>query len=216
MKLLMGASGLGVLFGGLYAGGALTPGQVYDVPIAQAYGELVAMPMPPMLAQVTGGSDAATVEVSRSADTIGWHFRVRGQVVSEFTARLSAEGPNRTRVRVSYQPGEPLSPELGRLTSTRLMRDVAEITMREQVDAQLEHRPFDQSDAMHAMAAHITDNPEIVREYGQAVNGMFQEVNRQAADAANSSSGPAPGPAAGMNHSAMDAATRPSVVLPVN
>ena len=214
MKLLIGVSGSGVLLGGLYAGGALSSGQVYDMPITQVYSELAAMPMPPMLAQVTAGSDAATVEVRRSPDSIGWHFHMRGQPVSVFTARLSAEGPGQTRVRVSYEPGKALSPELGQLTSTRLMRDLAEITMREQVDAHLEHRPFDQSEAMHAMAVHVTDNPEIVEEYGQAVGGMFQEVNRRAADAAGVSV--VPGPPAGLNQSAMDAATRPSVALPVN
>ena len=214
MKLLIGVSGSGVLLGGLYAGGALSSGQVYDMPITQVYSELAAMPMPPMLAQVTAGSDAATVEVRRSPDSIGWHFHMRGQQVSVFTARLSAEGPGQTRVRVSYEPGKALSPELGQLTSTRLMRDLAEITMREQVDAHLEHRPFDQSEAMHAMAVHVTDHPEIVEEYGQAVGGMFQEVNRRAADAAGVST--VPGPPAGLNQSAMDAATRPSVALPVN
>ena len=214
MKLLIGVSGSGVLLGGLYAGGALSTGQVYDVPITQAYSELAAMPMPPMLTQITAGSDAATVEVRRSPDSIGWHFHMRGQQVSVFTARLSAEGPGQTRVRVSYEPGKALSPELGQLTSTRLMRDLAEITMREQVDAHLEHRPFDQSEAMRAMAVHVTDHPEIVEEYGQAVGGMFQEVNRRAADAAGLSE--VPGPPAGLNQSAMNAATRPSVALPVN
>jgi hypothetical protein len=203
-----------VLLGGLYAGGALTSGQVYDVPITQAYSELAAMPLPPMLAQVTGGSNAATVDVRRTPDSIGWHFHLRGQEMSVFTAKLSPEGPGRTRVRVSYEPGNALSPELGQLTSTRLMRDLAEITMSEQVDAHLEHRPFDQSEAMHAMAVHLTDNPEIVQEYGQAVGGMFREINRQAADAAGV--GAVPGPVPGLNQSAMDAATRPSVALPVN
>lgn len=217
MKILLGVSGSGVLLGGLYAGGAFTPGQVYDVPIAQAYSELATMPLPPMLAQATGGSDAVKVDTRRLPGSIEWHFRVGDEEVSLFTARLTAEGPRRTRIRISYEPGKPLSPEIGRLTSTRLMRDLAEITMSEQVDAQLENRPFDQSEAMHAMAVHITEHPEIMQEYGHAVNGMFKEVNRQAADAAHGA--PSPGydvDPPGLNHSAMEAATRPSVVLPVN
>ena len=217
MKILLGVSGSGALLGGLYAGGAFTPGQVYDVPIAEAYSELATMPLPPMLAQVTGGSDTATVEVRRSEGSINWRFRVGGEDVSIFTARLSPEGPGRTRIRISYEPGKPLSPEIGRLTSSRLMRDLAEITMSEQVDARLEHRPFDQSEAMHAMAVHITEHPEIMQEYGHAVNGMFKEVNRQAAEAAHGASSPGYDvDPPGLNHSAMDAATRPSVMLPVN
>lgn len=206
-----------MLLGGLYAGGAFTPGQVYDVPIAQAYSELATMPIPSMLAQVTGSPDAAKVDTRRLPGSIEWHFRAGNEEVSLFTARLSAEGPRRTRVRISYEPAKPLSPEVGRLTSTRLMRDLAEFTMSEQVTARLEHRPFDQKAAMHAWAVYTVDHPEVIKEYGQAVNGMFKEVSRQAAETAQSSQSPGDSvDPPGLNHSAMEAATRPSVVLPVN
>ena len=219
MKVLVGIGGSGLLLGGLYAGDALTAGQVYDIPLAQAYSELSSMPLPSSLVQTTSGTGAASVAVMRSAQVIEWHFQIGGKDVALFTARLSAEGLARTRVRVSYTPGDTLPPELAHLASTSLLRDLARIAMSEQVDAQLEHRPLDQSDVVDSLARHAAAHPEQVREFELAVGDMMKDMRSQifensrdlSSDAAQSDSLPP-----GLNQSAMDAATRPSVVLPVN
>src|SRR5687767_14505915 len=206
-----------MLLGGIYAADGLTPGQVYDMPVAQAANELASMPLPKLFVQATTGTDATAVQVRRSGETIGWHFQVRGEDVAVFTARLSAEGANKTRVRVSFTPGEPLSPELGRLTSTRLMRDLAAIAMSEQVDAQLEHRPFDPDDTVEALARHAAAHPELVREYGLAVGGMFNDIHSQIQENSPEVTSHAISQAPpGLDKTAMDAATRPSVVPPIN
>lgn len=199
--------------GGLYAGDALTPGQVYDKPFAQAYAELAAMPVPGLLAQGVGGSDATSVEVQRAPGSISWGFHLGGQTALTFTARLSAEGSARTRVRIDYAPGVHVSPELKRLASTRLMSDFAEIAMAEQVDAELEDRTADKAEMLSALARHAADHPELVREYGQAVGGIFKEIGNQAA--ANAGAG-GPSVQEPIPHRAMEAATRPSVILPTS
>ena len=207
-----------MLLGGLYASDALTRGQVYDVPLDQAYGELASMPVPPALVQATTGTDGTEIEVRRSPQSIGWHFKVRGQEVAVFSARLSAEGPNKTRVIIDYSPGEPLSPELARLTSATLTRDLARIAMSEQVEAHLEHRPVDEREIADALAQHAAAHPEQVREFGLAVGGMMKDLRRQIDENSPEISGSAGDQAEppGLNQSAMDAATQPSVVLPIN
>jgi hypothetical protein len=137
-----------------------------------------------------------------------------------FSAHLTAEGANKTRVVINYSPGQPLSPELGRLASATLTRDLARIAMSEQVEAHLEHRPVDTEEMVDALARHAAAHPEQVREYGVAVQGMLGDIYREvsensrdirAVDAQLSNQLPP-----GLNKPAMDAATRPTVVLPVN
>ncbi len=208
-----------MLLGSLYASDALTAGRVYDVPLEQAYSELSSMPVPSLLVQATTGTDATSVAVRRSARAIDWHFQVRDQDVAVFTVRLSPEGADRTRVRVGYTPGEPRSPELAHLTSTTLTRDLARIAMSEQVEAQLEHRPVDEDEIVDALARHAAAHPEQVREYGLAAGEMVKDMWGEIYENSHDLSGHAPqasGPPPGLNQSAMDAATGPSVVLPIN
>jgi hypothetical protein len=180
VKLFLGIGASGALLGGLYAGDALTAGTVYDVPIEQAYGELASMPVPDALVPAAAGIDATEVDARRADGAIDWRFRVRGEEVARFTARLSPEGPGRTRVRIDYVAGEPATPELRHLTGATLTRDFARIAMREQVEAQLERRPVDRERIANALARHAADHPEQVKEYGQAIGHMTSDLYRQA------------------------------------
>ncbi|HEX8585100.1 MAG TPA: hypothetical protein VF680_11895 [Allosphingosinicella sp.] len=181
MKGLLGVGGSGMLLAGLYAGDALTAGQVYDVPLEQAFSELSAMPVPDALTHAAIAADTPDVAVRRSAGAIDWQFQVRGQNVAAFTARLSAEGPKRTRVRIEYTPGEPATPELRQLTSASLVRELARLAMSEQVDAQLERRPVDQQAIVDALARHAAAHPEQVQDFGRATGemalGLYQQAN---------------------------------------
>jgi len=213
VKLLIGMGGSGMLLGGLYAGDALTPGQIYDKPFAQAYSELAAMPVPVELVTAMSGSDSTTVDVHCTPDAIGWHFMISGHEVSVFTARLNAHDASRTRVRVSYAPGADISPEIERLTSTALARSLAEIVMSDQVEAELEDRPLDRGATLHKLARHVSDHPEQVRQYGQEVGNIIKDFGNQAALAASASGNST---VRTDPRQAMDAATRPSVILPAN
>ena len=220
MKILIGVGGSGMLLGSLYATDALTAGQVYDVPLEQAYSELSSMPLPETLVRSTGGAEPASVAVERSPRAIDWRFQVAGQEVAVFTASLSPEGADRTRVRIAYTAAEPPSPELGQLTSTALVRDLARIAMTEQVSAELEDRPVDRDRIVDALARHAAAHPEQVHEFsrgaGQMVAGLRGQIYENSKDlpgAAEASEAPVP---LGLDHSAMNAATRPSVELPTS
>lgn len=196
MKVLLGVGGSGMLLGGLYASDALTSGHVYDIPLAQAYGELSTMPVPGVFMQAATGTGAPEVSIRRSAQAIDWQFQVHGQSVATFTARLSPEGPDRTRVRVEYTLGEPLSPELRHLTSATLVRELARIAMTEQVEAQLEDRPVDQDRIADALARHAAAHPEQVQDFehamGDMVMGLHRQVNETSREMAPAASGPSP------------------------
>jgi hypothetical protein len=196
VKVLVGAGGSGLLLAGLYAGDALTAGEVYDVPLEQAYGELSAMRVPAALMQVRAGVHAPEVAVRQSFPVIDWHFQLDGRDVATFTARLSPEGPGRTRVRVEYTPGEASAPELIHLTSAGLVRDLARLTMSEQIDAQLERRPVDDDRAIEALARHAAAHPKQIREFEQAMGemaaGLYRQANETARDAAPAASRASP------------------------
>jgi hypothetical protein len=183
-----------MLLGGLYASDALTSGQVYDVPLAQAYSELSTMPVPRVFMQAATGSGAPAISIRRSAQAIDWQFKVRGQVVATFTAHLSAVGPDRTRVRIEYARGEPLSPELRHLSSASLVRELARLAMTEQVEAQLEDRPVDQDRIADALARHAAAHPEQIQEFeramGEMVLGLHRQVNETSREVAPAASEP--------------------------
>ena len=178
MNLSIGLAGSALLVGGLYATDALAPGRTYDIPLEQAFDELSSMPVPDGLA-ATGAGAAPAVVVERTPSAIHWQFRVRGQDVALFTARLTPEGAGRTRVRIEYSPREPSSPELRRLASAGLVREFARLEMSEHVEARLERRPVDRTEVAAALADHIAANPEQVREYGRAMGEMVADLHRQ-------------------------------------
>src|SRR5687767_10706609 len=197
-----------MLLGSLYAGGALTTGEVYDKPIAQVRAELAAMPVEGFVIHSVAGSDGTQVKVRQTPESIAWHFMVGDHEVSVFTASLRQEDRWRTRVRLAHKPGANPIPEVARLTSTAMMRGISEAAMAERVDAQLEDRVVDEGEAMLSLGRHLSEHPEQVREYGAAIEQMYTEVGNQfAANGAGAASEPDP-------KIMMERATRPSVVLP--
>lgn len=180
MKTLLGFGLSGALVGGLYAAGTLSAGEVYDLPASEVTSRLASMPIPLTLLRVTGGSDATTVEVRRSAEAISWNFMLGDERVSTLTARLSPEGDGRTRVVVNQDSIQHPSPEIQRLASTQLAGDLIELGMAELVDARLEGREPDSGDVMQRLALHTAEHPEQVREYGRAVGDMMADLGNQA------------------------------------
>jgi hypothetical protein len=176
LKLLAVIGGSGVLVSGLYAGGAIGAGQVYDLPLATVKSELVAMPLSSDLLNL---SAASTVDVETQDGSVRWEIMRGDQEVATFVAHLRPARSGKTRVTVDYIAAS--DPKLqDRLSSTAFLRNFAQSTFEEQVDARLEGRPYDQAAAMRAFAEHTRNHPEDVREMGMAVGGMFAEVNKQA------------------------------------
>ena len=80
------------------------------------------------------------------------------------------------------------------LSTTRLTRSMAEAMFNEHVDSVLTGRPFDANRSMMGVAQEIQSNPEVMREYGQAIGGMFNEVAETMNETADFSTFPPPQP----------------------
>lgn len=209
LKLLMAISGSAAAVGGLYAGAMLTAGETYPMSLEQTRTRLAAMSLPPQLTMMAGGSDKAKVRVGSDGDSVTWTLPSASGRPATFIARLHEEGPLSTRVTVEYRNAQSASGFATRLQSTGFLRSYAETSFVEQVDAQLDGRPFDQQQAMEAFAQGAARNPEQVRELGETVTGILTEVSEQAAEATRAQ---APPPLSASR--SMEDATRPSIVLP--
>jgi hypothetical protein len=206
LKLVMAVSGSGLLVGSLYAGGALSRGEVYDLPLDDARARLIEMPVPRDALLGAAGSEVPVMRVRAAAESVSWRLG-SAEDAPVITARLKSEGAAKTRVVVDYAPVRSQS-FVGRLMSTSFMRSFVRTSFEEQVDAELEGRPFDRQGALRAFAREAAENPDQVRELGQTVGGIFQEVGNEAAAAAHASATDSRGP-----KESMEAATRPSVIL---
>ena len=172
--------------GGLYATDALTAGEVYDLPFQSAYAELAVMSLPSEVTQLSLGA-GKNIEVRKTASEISWLFLTDGEEAGRFVAKLSPEGAGKTRVVVDYVPGAAVPEEMLRLSDTQLMRKLAAAAMAEQVDSRLEGRPFQLSGSMQRTAEYLQNNPDALREYGEAIGhtmrGMHEIARRNAEDA---------------------------------
>ena len=214
MKPFVALGGSGMLLGGLYAGGVLSPaGEVYNIPIAEARAELVGMPLPPDVLHSVGTSGSGNVVVRSGPESVRWQIMAGGHPAGLYVAELQAENPWQTRVSVR---GSATSTDTfaSRITSSKFMRDYSDAAFAEQVDASLEGRAADPGDAMRAFAGHLQSHPEDVQELGLAVQGIFTEVAKQASANMHDSVGGSGGYSPESVERSMDAATRPTVVLP--
>lgn len=207
---LVGLSLATAAAGGLYASDALTRGEVYDLPFEQVHGELAAMPLPDDVTQVSAAGVGRDIEVHPDQAAINWVFLSNGEQTARFTATLSREGERRTRVVVDYVAGPALPDEMFRISDTTLMRKLAAAALAEQVDSRLERRPFERSGFMTRAAEHLQNNPDAVREYGNAVRDMMIDIADQARANAEASTGPAFDPPVGRPS---PDATRPTLEL---
>jgi len=168
------ASGLAV--GGLYAGGAFARGEVYDLSLNDARMRLEAIELTPESRAVAGGSTSTFAE---AGNELTWNVLAGSRAVGSFRASLTAEGPKRTRVLLSYRNGSIDGGFGDRLMSTRFMRSYAETSFYERVDAALDGRPVDPNRAMQAFAANAAAHPEQIKEVGLVTREMFASVDDQ-------------------------------------
>ncbi len=187
---LFGVAGLSLaaVAGGLYASDALTRGEVYELSYDEAFAELSSMPLPAEVTQLSLRSVGSKVEVRTEGSVIAWHFMADGMETGRFTATLSREGDDRTRVIADFVPGATEPEGLLRISDTTLMRKMAAAALAEQVDSRLERRPFEQSGFMQRAAEHLQNNPEQLEEYSQAVGQTMIDLYDQASTTAEASS----------------------------
>ena len=207
MKTFLIIAASGATVGGLYAGGAFDRGKVYDLPIAEVRARLQAVQIPQMAAASATGRDAGLQPVT-NGDQVEW--RLGGPAGATFSAALTRDGPNRTRVLLDYEPASVDGSFGDKLRSTRFLRGWAETTFEEEVDARLEGRVADQAQAMRDFAREIASDPEAVRELGLVTEGMFKSVSAELNETMRAQRVE---PSA---RSRMEAATKPMIQLPVN
>ena len=184
----LGVAGLSLaaVAGGLYASDALTRGEVYDLSYDQAFAELSTMPLPTEVTQLSARSAGSRVEVRTQGSVIAWRFLDDGRENGRFTATLSRESDAQTRVIVDFVLGSDAPEGVLRISDTALMRKLAAAAMAEQVDSRLEGRPFEQSGFMQRAAEHLQNNPEHLKEFGNAVGQTMNDLYSQAQDTASS------------------------------
>ena len=113
-----------------------------------------------------------------------------GEDGNRSVARVTLDGDGAsTDVTVSFDLSDTALGD-SPLSTTRLTRSMAEATFKEHVDSVLSGRPFDANRSMMGVAQEIQANPEVMREYGQALGGMFNEVAETINETADYSSFP--------------------------
>ncbi len=149
---------------------AVTGPEVYRYPVTEtvARERLASTPLPQALGMA--GHKPALV---REDDALVWNL---GGPDNRSVGRVTPEGEGAsTNVTISFDLS---SNALGEspLSKTRLTRSMAEAMFKEHVDSVLAGRPFDANRSMIGVAQEIQSNPEVMREYGQALGDQFNEV----------------------------------------
>lgn len=181
LKFLMFSSMSALVAGGVYLHGPLRYGETYNRDLDSAYETVRAMPMPPtfktMVAGVRGGDIKREFVDGKS---LTWTFKSNGKEGAVFTVTFTPTGePNRTYVSTSYERLEhakllyDASDSL--LGDPQLFDQMARVTLREQVDAKLERRPFNKKLTMDVMSGWMMANMGKVQ---QNVGKTFDEVSK--------------------------------------
>jgi len=162
----------------------LDTGNLYAKPVAVAYAELAATPIPPMIASAFPGTAASVV---RKGDSIEWHFASAEGDVLVFTAFLASEDPQHTRITVDARPGPALDRQ-NRLLANPFMVTTARLAMAEQVAAELEDRAFDKRRFGHLLSTYFATHPAELGQYAETLHQLMIDVGNQA----NGMTGPRP------------------------
>lgn len=164
LKTILIAAAVAVAAGGIVVAGTGTKaggeGEVYDMPLAQAQAELSAAPFPPEMEKAYRKSLGEHVEVQQGPDgTIVWRFTQQGYELARFTAALTDEGSDRTRISVAFKPSTLLK-EKEELLFNPVVTNAAEMMVAEHIDSTLERRPFDEARVKAAVTAYAAMHPD--------------------------------------------------------
>ncbi|GAA3999095.1 hypothetical protein [Sphingomonas humi] len=185
---------------GLVAGGTLDRGRLYHLPISDVRSRLAALPAPDA-SMMASGIGAAGVERTAHEREIRWRVRGGDGASVLYVAELVPFGERETRVRLRVQhEGANVSEKL---TSTRFLRGFGTASFAEAIDAALEENPKRRLDPVRDWAFEASNDPDQVREVGQAISSMYAEtaksVHGQTSGAERSTA------------ARMEAATRPMI-----
>jgi hypothetical protein len=182
MKIILLAGIAAIVAGGVYLHGPLRNGETYDRTIDEAYETVRNMPMPRQFGRMVENVPGGTVKMDYAdQQAIVWRFTAKGKDAALFKVEFTpVDEPGKVYVSTSYEPLEaaPLlfdgSDNL--MSDPELFDKMARVSMREQVDARLERRPFNQKLTQDVMAGWVMKN----------VGNIQQEVSSQMKDAVKS------------------------------
>ena len=142
----------------------------YPVPVSVARERLATAPLPEPLAAFAGQN----VVVIREEGALLWRFGDT-EHRSEGRVTLQGEGAS-TNVTVRFALADNA---LGNspMGATMMTKSMAENMFREHVDSVLGGRPFDMQKMGMAMAQEMQANPQMLEEYGNAINDQFNSVS---------------------------------------
>lgn len=169
MKTILIAAAVAVAAGGIVVAGTGTTaggdGEVYDMTQVQARAELSAAPFPPEMQKAYGDTLGRNVEVVEGPDgAIVWRFTHQGYEVARFTASLSDEGSDKTRIAVAFKPSALLK-EKDEEFSHPMLIEAAEAMVAEHVDSALERRPFEEARVKAAITAYAAMHPDEIESF---------------------------------------------------
>lgn len=150
---------------------AVSGPEVYRYPITEtvARERLASTPFPEVLLGMAGHKLAMV----REDGALVWNL---GDPDNRSVGRVTLEGDGAsTNVTISFDLSDTALGQ-SQLSKTRLTRSMAEAMFKEHVDSVLTGRPFDANRSMIGVAREIQSNPEVMREYGQAIGDQFNEV----------------------------------------
>ncbi len=204
MKIVFLAGAAAIIAGGVYLHGPLRNGETYDRSIDDAYETVRAMPLPPLFARMVENVPGGDVRMEYAdRQSISWHFTAKGREGAVFRVEFApVETPGKVYVSTSYENLDEsalLYDGSDRLMSDpELFEQMARVSLREQVDARLERRPFDKKLTQDVLAGWTMKNMgNIQREVGAQMNEVadtFKQadeearLSRQRAEAARFSS----------------------------
>ena len=171
----MGLAGTAVvaLGTGVYVSAPYEQGQVYPLSEVEVYQRLVDMPLPPELEKTVHEAEGAELDVEATpGEGVRWSLRQNGTMALRMVARVTAEGPTSTRVKVDFEVGDLVALERDRpgsaareieaLKSDPMIQGVVRIALHEQVSATLESRAFDKRKAQREAMIFVARNPSAV------------------------------------------------------
>jgi len=158
---------------------------------------LATTPLPEPLLDMAGHQ----VSLVREDGALVWHL---GDAKRRSVARVTIEGDGAsTNVTIDFNLADKALGD-SPISKTRLTRSMAESIFAEHVDSVLGRRPFDAQRMMTGTAREIQANPEMLQEYGEAIDDQFNDVAKMLNGSMNVENMPVDQPIDGL------AATRPT------
>ena len=187
MSKALGLFGIGVVGIGVYVVmGAMSETKIHARPVNATFAELTTLPAVPRgVSNLVGvlQSKVSAYTDSVPNQSVTWHFTLKGHEFGRYTASLSPEEADKTRVEFRFENVDPLAGENQAMPTadfSALRRVVRKVTY-EQISAALDGRPMDR-EKIKRMQSAIAADPDAVLGVAQASLNGSTSKNGQASD----------------------------------